>query len=158
MKYCTKCGKQIHDEAVICVGCGSPVEDTYGKVFLDISQNQRVSSDNLVNTLSTRYNTCGIIWIVIAIIQIISVACLPVGLWNLYAAYTNIKYGKAIQKNPTNIVAAHTPITGAVICLVINLLFGGVIGVAGSIYYFIAIRGFVMENQSAFNSIELSPN
>ena len=22
MKYCTKCGKEIHDEAVICPGCG----------------------------------------------------------------------------------------------------------------------------------------
>ena len=156
MKYCTKCGKQIHDEAVICVGCGSPVEDTYTKSFLDNSPNQEVNSNNLVNTLSARYNTYGIIWIVIAIIQIISIACLPVGLWNLYAAYTNIKYGKAIRENPTNIVAAHTPIFGAVICLVINLIFGGVIGVAGSIYYFIAIRGFVMENQAVFNAMGAS--
>ena len=26
MKYCTKCGKQIMDEAVICVHCGCKVE------------------------------------------------------------------------------------------------------------------------------------
>ena len=26
--YCTKCGKQIDDKAVICVGCGSRVEET----------------------------------------------------------------------------------------------------------------------------------
>ena len=25
MKYCTKCGKELFDEAVICVGCGCPV-------------------------------------------------------------------------------------------------------------------------------------
>ncbi len=25
MKYCTKCGAQIHDEAVVCVNCGAPV-------------------------------------------------------------------------------------------------------------------------------------
>ena len=154
MKYCTKCGKLIHDEAVICVGCGAPVEDAYGKSFLYNSPNTASSPENLVNTLSVRYNTYGIIWIVIAIIQIVSVTCIPVGLWNLYAAYTNIKYGKAIQRNPTNIVKAHTPVTGAVVCLIINLLLGGVIGVAGSIYYFVAIRGFVMENQSAFNAIE----
>lgn len=25
MKYCSKCGQQIHDEAVVCVHCGCPV-------------------------------------------------------------------------------------------------------------------------------------
>jgi len=25
MKYCSKCGKELLDEAVICVGCGCPV-------------------------------------------------------------------------------------------------------------------------------------
>ena len=27
MKYCTKCGAQIHDEAVICVSCGCSTEN-----------------------------------------------------------------------------------------------------------------------------------
>ena len=27
MKFCTKCGQQILDDAVICVHCGCPVED-----------------------------------------------------------------------------------------------------------------------------------
>ncbi len=26
MKFCSKCGKELHDEAVICVGCGCPIE------------------------------------------------------------------------------------------------------------------------------------
>ena len=28
MKYCSKCGKELADEAVICVGCGCPVKTT----------------------------------------------------------------------------------------------------------------------------------
>lgn len=28
MKYCSKCGKELMDEAVICVGCGCPVNST----------------------------------------------------------------------------------------------------------------------------------
>ncbi len=28
MKYCTKCGKEIMDEAVICPGCGCPTAGT----------------------------------------------------------------------------------------------------------------------------------
>ena len=27
MKYCTHCGKEIHDEAVICTGCGCAVNE-----------------------------------------------------------------------------------------------------------------------------------
>ncbi len=26
MKYCSKCGKELVDEAVICIGCGCPTE------------------------------------------------------------------------------------------------------------------------------------
>lgn len=28
MKYCTKCGAQIHDDAVVCVSCGCPTTPT----------------------------------------------------------------------------------------------------------------------------------
>ena len=46
----------------------------------------------------------------------------------------------------------------AVICPIItlayNLVVGGVIGVVGSVYYFIALRGFVMENKEAFLALE----
>ena len=26
MKFCSKCGKEIHDEAVVCTGCGCSIE------------------------------------------------------------------------------------------------------------------------------------
>ena len=29
MKYCTKCGKELFDEAVICPNCGCPAGNTY---------------------------------------------------------------------------------------------------------------------------------
>lgn len=28
MKFCTNCGKEIHDEAVVCVHCGTEVKST----------------------------------------------------------------------------------------------------------------------------------
>lgn len=31
MKYCSKCGKEIMDDAVICTGCGCAAEDTQQK-------------------------------------------------------------------------------------------------------------------------------
>ena len=29
MKYCPKCGKQVMDEAVICMGCGCKIDSNY---------------------------------------------------------------------------------------------------------------------------------
>lgn len=29
MKYCSRCGTQLVDEAVVCTGCGCPVASTY---------------------------------------------------------------------------------------------------------------------------------
>ena len=29
MKYCSKCGKQLEDDAVVCIGCGRLVCDQY---------------------------------------------------------------------------------------------------------------------------------
>lgn len=37
MKYCTKCGKEIMDDAVICTGCGCAQEVAPAKVDTDSS-------------------------------------------------------------------------------------------------------------------------
>ena len=39
----------------------------------------------------------------------------------------------------------------SVICA---LIFGGVIGVVGSIYYFLGIRGYVMDNKEYFDALK----
>ena len=65
-----------------------------------------------------------------------------------------MKYSKTLHENPTGIVAKFEPITGPVITLIYNLIIGGVIGVVGSIYYFVAIRNYVMENKQFFVSLD----
>ena len=62
-----------------------------------------------------------------------------------------MNYSKEIIQNPVGIVDKFKPITGPIIVLVYNLIFGGVIGVVGSIYYFIAIRNFILTNESSFS-------
>lgn len=37
MKYCTHCGKEIMDEAVICVGCGCEIKSSEAKYVQKIS-------------------------------------------------------------------------------------------------------------------------
>lgn len=155
MKYCTHCGKEIIDEAVICVGCGCAVVGQQGQP----AYNAAVDGTTLLNTLSQRVNTNGIIWLVIGILQIlgglfINWFLLIVGVLNIVSAVQDINYSKTLHENTTGIVAKFEPITGPVITLIYNLVIGGVVGVVGSIYYFVAIRNYVMENKQAFASFD----
>lgn len=154
MKYCSKCGKELMDEAVICVGCGCAVNGQPGQT----AYNATVDSATLLNTLSQRINTNGIIWLVISILQIlgglfINWFLLIVGVLNIVSSVQDMNYSKTVLKNPTGIVAKFEPITGPIITLIYNLVIGGVIGIVGSIYYFIAIRNYVMENKQFFASL-----
>lgn len=155
MKYCTHCGKELMDEAVVCPGCGCAV----GGKNANAGNHATVDRMTLLNTLSQRLQINGIIWIVIAAIQIlggifINWFLLIVGVLNIISSIQDIKYSKTLLENPKGIVAKFEPLTGPVITLVYNLLIGGVIGVVGSIYYFLAIRNYVMENKPSFASLE----
>ena len=155
MKYCTHCGKELLDEAVVCVGCGCSVSGQNTKM----TNNQLIDGTALLNTLSQRLNTNGIIWLVIGILQIlggifINWFLLIVGVLNVISSVQDMKYSKTLLENSTGIVAKFEPLTGPIITLVYNLVIGGVIGVVGSIYYFFAIRNYVMENKQFFASLD----
>ncbi len=156
MKYCTHCGKELLDEAVICIGCGCAVSGQNNQA----ASNMSVDGTALLNTLSQRLNTNGIIWLVIGILQILGGLFLNwflliVGVLNIVSSIQDMNYSKTLQGNPTGIVAKFEPITGPVITLIYNLVIGGVIGVVGSIYYFVAIRNYVMENKQFFASLDV---
>lgn len=42
MKYCSKCGNELHDDAVICPKCGCPIGNTQHKTIID--ENARVTA------------------------------------------------------------------------------------------------------------------
>lgn len=159
MKYCTHCGKELLEEAVICVGCGCAVGGQNTQMF----NNQSVDDTTLLNTLSQRLKTNGIIWIVIGILQIlggifINWVLLIVGVLNIVSSIQDMQYSKTLLEKPNGIVAKFEPITGPVITLVYNLVIGGIIGVVGSVYYFLGIRNYVMENKQFFVSLDVENN
>lgn len=150
MKYCTHCGKELPDEAILCIGCGCAVGHFTGLPSFDTSK--------LVQQLSQRININGIIWLVIGILQIFGGIffnwfLLIVGVLNIISALNDISYSKTVLKNQSGIVSKFEPLAGSIITLVYNLVIGGVIGVIGSIYYFVQIRNFVMENKIVFESL-----
>lgn len=153
MKYCTHCGKEMFDEAVICVSCGCPVSSAKNNIV-----SNPIDSTRLINTLSQRVTTNGVIWLVIGILQVlggifISWFLLIVGALNIISSIQDLQYSKTLSENPTDIVAKFEPLTGPIIAMIYNLVIGGVIGIVGSVYYFVAIRSYVMENKQAFSSL-----
>ena len=148
MKYCTHCANELQDAAVICPKCGCPVAAT-----------AKSTDDQLLQQLACRVNTNGIIWTVIGVIQILMGLfwnwwILIVGVLNIITGIRDINRSQQLPKDPRGIVREHTPIAGAIITLIYNVVVGAFIGVIGSIYYFIAIRGMVMENKDQFIGIE----
>lgn len=156
-RYCTHCGNEVNDNAVVCVKCGCAIPKTgiYGN---QVGYNP-VGTASIVDIITQRIKTNGIIWIIIAGIQILmgisfNWVLLIVGVLNLVSSIQDLNYSKEFPDNPVGIVAKMKPLGGAIIVLIYNLVIGGIIGVAGSIYYLIAVRGYVLENEQAFLEIE----
>lgn len=152
MKYCTHCGKELLDDAVICVGCGCSTDQS------PVTKST-VKPESLVNTYASRTKTNGIIWIVIGAIQAVlgltlNWTLLIVAALNIYSSIQDFDFSNKVLQNPVGIVEREKPLTMPIIALIYNLIFGGVIGVAGSIYHLVAIRNYVLENEPAFLEIE----
>ena len=153
MKYCSKCGNEMMDEAIMCTKCGCMVENI---------GTQAVTTDDKLQKLSSRLMINGIIWICIAVLQIIIglagiaeddyelLFTLFIGIVNLISAAVDIKLSKDMMNKPVDIVKRCEPLAGPIVTLIYNLILGGVIGVIGSIYYLVGIRNYVMENKDFF--------
>ncbi len=146
MKFCTYCGKEIMDEAVICVHCGCPVA----------ARTTRVTQEVVLHTLANRLTINGILWICIGVCQCLIGYFLYwwvgiVGIVNIISAIADLRYSKTVYYADvrSKIVQKFEPLAGPILVLIYNTLIGGLIGVIGSIYYFIAIRGYVMENRDS---------
>lgn len=127
---------------------------------------------NIVQKLSDKVKINGIIWIIVGIIQIITgiiiaaalgsydgglmvnaIIILVIGIINTTLSIKDFKYSKEVLQSPVGIVKKFSPLGGPIGNLIYNILFGGIIGVAGSIYYF-TVRSFVMNNSMQFTQIE----
>lgn len=118
--------------------------------------------ESLLRTLSERYKINAIIWFIIAGIQVIlgitiNWILLIVAALNIVAAVQDLNYSKKVLMQPQGIVNKEKPLAMPIVVTVYNVFFGGLIGIAGSIYYLVGIRNFVMTNANAFMALEQQP-
>ncbi|MBR6513706.1 MAG: hypothetical protein IKT46_02610 [Clostridia bacterium] len=144
MKYCTKCGNKLSNETVACTQCG----------YNPNAPKPTGQNNYLLNELSQRIYVDSIIGIISGVLQLSSGIFCIAGIINIILAIKEMNYSKEIVKNPTGIVKRYKPVTIPIIVLVYNLIFGGIIGAAASIYQLAIIRAFVMENRKAFDAMQ----
>ncbi|MBR5515200.1 MAG: hypothetical protein IKU52_03245 [Clostridia bacterium] len=105
----------------------------------------------VTKTLSEREKIAAIIWLIIGILQVCSCVFCISGGWNIYASITRFKQSKAVLTPWPGIVNAYDSwIKNIIICLVINIVFGGVIGAAGCLYDIFLVRDHVLKNKQVF--------
>ena len=145
MKFCKTCGYGMDESATVCTNCNNEMNEA------------NTLSDDKLKVLSERIKINGIIWLIIGICQVIMFVnplSVVVGVLNIFSAIRDLKTSKNVFHYRVGLVNAYKPIVSPIITLIYNLVFGWIFGVAGSIYYFVAIRGYVMENADYFNTLK----
>ena len=161
--FCTECGKQYSDKAVACPNCGNPTYIAPAPLQPQVNYTAPVQpqtsnpTSQFADKLATKEQTSGIIWTVIAVIQVIIGICgawftLIVAAINAVAAYGSFQKAKKVRNPYPGMVAEYEKqLTSLIISLVYNAIFGGVVGVAGNIYDLIT-RNYVLTNRAVFES------
>ena len=111
MKFCTKCGKQIMDQAIVCPGCGCLVEKN-STVFAPSANESKTQASLILGIVGIVFA-----WIFALIGHITSIVGIVIG----------IKEYKKTDK-----------ITGLVLSIVgeVCSIFSSIIGAVASLYYF----------------------
>lgn len=158
MKYCIHCGQSLDDNSHFCSRCGQPSLNKNPHNENEVSSTIPMRDQNVCETanleaqkIAEYEKISSILWIVIAVIQILMIYPFIAGIWNLVNSIINFKFIKTIQpgnqaiyqhyqKNLWNIIAF----------LAINLLLGGIIGAILTIFDF-WIRDYALKRAWIFD-------
>lgn len=165
LMICSECGKEYSDKAVACPNCGCPTPHTgshpqggatYVTAAGNHSQFADENADKLARKLSTKEQTSGIIWIAIAIVQVIIGFLGMPWVWimaviNLIGAVKSFKKSKLVLEPYNGMVEEYEKqLIPLIVALAFNLLVGAFVGVAGNIYDMFT-RNFVLDNKDIFD-------
>jgi len=141
-KQCPFCGEEINIAAKKCRYCNE---------WLERNEVSSYSNDDLmIKKIADYERTATILWLILAILQIVFVISIIAGIWNIIAVMSRWDMSEKIKKRIFTIPKEYkNEVSGLIIMGVVNLLLGGIIGVAlvGFEFY---IRNLVLENKRLF--------
>lgn len=114
------------------------------------SQADAYHDEQLIRRIADYERLSAILWMILGIIQILTIVAVIAGVWNLFAAWSRFRLVPLIRERNHDIPEVYEGVAGLVIIGLINLFLGGLIGVAFVIFDFI-IRDKVLSNRHLFN-------
>lgn len=157
--FCHSCGVSLLNTTNFCSKCGARILQTEKPV--NEFNNLKIHSEpKLLRKISEYEKISGILWIVLGVIQVATVIGIIAGAWNIYAGYTKIKISPKILTADPEIPELYEDMTQLIIIAIINLIFGGVIGIVIVVFDYI-IRDQVLENRHLFvrkSDVQNSPS
>lgn len=151
---CKHCGewlnnKEIEPETKICPYCGEEINYSAQKCkFCNEWLNENSCTD-IISQIADYQKASNITWLIIAIIQIITIVCIIAGIWNLIATITNWELPKKILNRDDNVPEMYKSIVGYFIIGIVNLLVGGIIGII-LLGFDLYIRNLILKNKHLF--------
>ena len=147
--------------SVACPSCGHnltvPQQNSLPAVIrVNLAGNRarmQGGDENLIRRLADYERVSGILWILLAIIQICTIVGAIAGVWNIVAGASRLSLVKRIQRRDPSVPREFEGVASLVIIGIINLILGGVIGVivVGLDFY---IRDKVLTNRHLFATPE----
>lgn len=111
---------------------------------------------NKLNSFATYELLSGIFWIVTALFQIIFGAfyfekwyIVLIGVWNIFASCGSFSLVSRIKNRDPQVPRFYEGIVGLIIVLIINLVFGAIIGVVAVVMEFV-VRSKILANREIF--------
>lgn len=139
--FCARCGAVVARAAVSPPPLSGAAHPGYAGVDADTQ---------LLRQIADYERISAVLWLVLGIVQVISVIAVIAGIWNIIAAVSRFGLVPRIQQRDPGVPAAYEGVTGLVLIGLVNLCLGGMIGVAFVVFDFI-IRDKVLSNRHLFD-------
>lgn len=156
--YCKSCGATISNNDGYCESCGVKLTSV-GQLGSE-GGGVVILPNETTGWLSRRVQANGVVWLLIAIYQILAgiplavagygVLMIACGIWNIVQSVKDVKFAKQIRACD-NVDLARSIIraidrskSGTIVFLFINLFLGGVLGVIGCIFW-LALRSKALD-------------
>lgn len=181
MKFCKNCGKPLTEsqaddrpeannaqaaEYQMPPNTGQQYQQPYNPYMPQKSILQQLYGRVKVNAIILLVAACfqylaGIAYMIIdfiegydGIVAGIGVLTIIVAVINTLLSIRGFRYIRDVMYRPVGIYAKFSPLAGSIIILICNVLFGGIIAIAGSICA-LTVRNFVVNNEWQFARLEL---